>query len=191
MFIVVLAMELVSAVLESTKMNQISMESQYGTPNSLARKMVFRSKHGQNHIQVWLATLHLWISKCIMLKVLSWSIRTIARTMLAITIKWYESWHLLGFDQSWYYIITNDSKSKCEWLQSVSRIQIKDVKYENIRGTSAKQLAVTLNCSQVVPCQGIALNNINLVFNGSGSSTSVCQNIQGSASGPQLPPSCL
>ncbi|XP_023552934.1 exopolygalacturonase-like [Cucurbita pepo subsp. pepo] len=74
---------------------------------------------------------------------------------------------------------------------SVSRIQIKDVKYENIRGTSAKQLAVTLNCSQVVPCQGIALNNINLVFNGSGSSTSVCQNIQGSASGPQLPPSCL
>ena len=153
--------------------------------------MVFRSKHGPNHIQVWLAILHLWISKCIMSNALSWSIKTTVPTMLARTIKWYESWNLFDFDQSWYYIITNDSKSKCEWLQSVSRIQIKDVKFENIWGTSSEHLAVTLKCSQVFPCQGIVLNNINLVFNGSGSSTSICQNVEGSASRPLRPPSCL
>ncbi|XP_022932251.1 exopolygalacturonase-like [Cucurbita moschata] len=74
---------------------------------------------------------------------------------------------------------------------SMSRIQIKDVKFENIWGTSSEQLAVTLKCSQVFPCQGIVLNNINLAFNGSGSSTSICQNVEGSASRPLRPPSCL
>ncbi|XP_038904219.1 exopolygalacturonase-like [Benincasa hispida] len=74
---------------------------------------------------------------------------------------------------------------------SESRVQIKDVKYEDIRGSSSIQAAVTFNCSQVAPCQGIVLQNINLTFNGTGSSTSICQNVRGSSFGPQLPPCCF
>ncbi|XP_038904214.1 exopolygalacturonase-like [Benincasa hispida] len=73
----------------------------------------------------------------------------------------------------------------------MSRVQIKDVRYEGIRGTSNTQVAVNFECSQIFPCQGIVLQDINLPFNGGGKSTSICHNVRGSAFGQQLPPSCL
>lgn len=78
----------------------------------------------------------------------------------------------------------------CGW-QSKSRVQIKDVRYEGIRGNSNTQVAVDFECSQVFPCQGIVLQEIHLPFNGGGQPTSICHNVKGSAFGQQLPPSCL
>ncbi|XP_038904218.1 exopolygalacturonase-like [Benincasa hispida] len=74
---------------------------------------------------------------------------------------------------------------------SKSRVHIKDVRYEGIRGTSNTQVAVNFECSQVFPCEGIGLQDINLPFNGGGNSTSRCHNVRGSTFGQQLPPSCL
>ncbi|KAG6577488.1 Exopolygalacturonase, partial [Cucurbita argyrosperma subsp. sororia] len=74
---------------------------------------------------------------------------------------------------------------------SNSRVKIRDARYENIRGTSATQAAVNFECSQVLPCEGIVLQDINLSFNGRGQPTSICHNVKGSAFGKQLPSSCL
>ncbi|XP_038904215.1 exopolygalacturonase-like [Benincasa hispida] len=74
---------------------------------------------------------------------------------------------------------------------SKSKVQIKDVRYEGIRGTSITQVAVNFECNQVFPCQDIMLQDINLPFNGGGQPTSICHNVKGSAFGQQLPPSCL
>ncbi|XP_070031629.1 exopolygalacturonase-like [Nicotiana tomentosiformis] len=73
-----------------------------------------------------------------------------------------------------------------------SSVQIKDVTFNNIRGTSSSVEAVTLNCSASFPCQGINLTEINLVYNGAGGpAISSCDNAQGTATGMELPPSCL
>ncbi|KAL5198783.1 hypothetical protein ABZP36_002295 [Zizania latifolia] len=43
---------------------------------------------------------------------------------------------------------------------------ISNVLFKNIRGTSASKEAIKLDCSKNVPCQGIALKNINLTVKG-------------------------
>ncbi|KAK4281876.1 hypothetical protein QN277_013322 [Acacia crassicarpa] len=53
-----------------------------------------------------------------------------------------------------------DQKTPCK--QQKSTVKIRNVLYENIKGTSASDVAVSLNCSQSFPCQGIVLHNIDL-----------------------------
>ncbi|XP_054796912.1 polygalacturonase-like [Prosopis cineraria] len=53
-----------------------------------------------------------------------------------------------------------DQKTPCE--QKSSAVKIKNVLYENIKGTSASEVAVSLNCSQSFPCEGVVLQNIDL-----------------------------
>ncbi|KAJ6751904.1 hypothetical protein OIU85_002334 [Salix viminalis] len=48
-------------------------------------------------------------------------------------------------------------------MKNPSRIQIKDITFNNIWGTSESDVAVTLNCSRTVPCKNIRLKDINLV----------------------------
>ncbi|MCD7459125.1 hypothetical protein HAX54_040164 [Datura stramonium] len=73
-----------------------------------------------------------------------------------------------------------------------SSVQIKDVTFNNIRGSSSSVAAVTLNCSALFPCQGIILNDINLVYDGPGGpAISSCAHAKGKATGKELPPSCL
>lgn len=69
-------------------------------------------------------------------------------------------------------------------------MQIQDVRYEDIRAPSSK-VAVNFDCSQVTPCQGIVLQDINMTLNNGGTVISRCYNVRGSAFGLQLPPSCL
>lgn len=54
-----------------------------------------------------------------------------------------------------------DHKTK-DCKQQKSAVQVKNVLYQNIRGTSASGDAITLNCSQSVPCQGIVLQSVQL-----------------------------
>ncbi|KAJ6408990.1 hypothetical protein OIU84_008645 [Salix udensis] len=51
-------------------------------------------------------------------------------------------------------------------IKSASRIQIRDITFSNIRGTSRSKAAVTLSCSSVVPCKNIVLKDIKLVYTG-------------------------
>lgn len=71
-----------------------------------------------------------------------------------------------------------------------SRVQVSNVKFNGIKGTSASQLAVVLECSASKPCQGIEMDNINLILNDGGKTTSKCDNANVTYSGPQNPPAC-
>ncbi|GMY31970.1 sodium/hydrogen exchanger 4 [Fagus crenata] len=73
-----------------------------------------------------------------------------------------------------------------------SQIQIHNVKYRNIRGTSSTKIAVAFECSKVKPCEDIELKEINLAYQGAdGPVASSCSNVKGVASGEQQPPSCV
>jgi galacturan 1,4-alpha-galacturonidase len=59
-----------------------------------------------------------------------------------------------------------------------SAVQIRNVLYQNIKGTSASDVAVKLNCSQNFPCQGIVLQNIDLELEGGGEAKASCNNVK-------------
>ncbi|XP_056166392.1 exopolygalacturonase-like [Syzygium oleosum] len=73
-----------------------------------------------------------------------------------------------------------------------SNVQIKDVWFANIQGTSASQVAVNLVCSPSLPCKNINLDNIDLAYTGDdGPTKSHCAHVEGDTSGIQKPPSCI
>ncbi|CAN4095045.1 unnamed protein product [Withania somnifera] len=73
-----------------------------------------------------------------------------------------------------------------------SSVQIKDVTFNNITGSSSSVETVIFNCSASHPCRGIKLDDINLVHKGyGGPAISYCANAIGTSTGKQLPPSCL
>ncbi|CAA7054783.1 unnamed protein product [Microthlaspi erraticum] len=74
-----------------------------------------------------------------------------------------------------------------------SHVQIKDIKYKNIYGTSKNKVAVNLQCSKSFRCKNVELIDINLKHNGveGGPSTAVCENVDGSARGKMVPQHCL
>lgn len=74
-----------------------------------------------------------------------------------------------------------------------SQVAISNVRYRNIKGTSATNVAVTLDCSTAVPCQGLELVDIDLQYEGEKEGSSVsseCQNAKMSCEGKQNPPVC-
>ncbi|KAL7185179.1 hypothetical protein ACSBR2_027164 [Camellia fascicularis] len=74
-----------------------------------------------------------------------------------------------------------------------SEVQISNVTFKNIWGSSSSKVAVTLKCSGIVPCENITLVNINLSYDGPGGgpSSSFCSNVRGQTIGTQNPPGCL
>lgn len=51
-----------------------------------------------------------------------------------------------------------DSKNK----RQQSNVRLSDIHFRNIRGTTASEVAIDINCSSSVPCQQVELANINL-----------------------------
>lgn len=77
-------------------------------------------------------------------------------------------------------------------FQAASKVQIKDVKFIDIWGTSSSKVAVKLQCSQSAPCENIELQDINLSYQGpGGAAVSFCSNAHGFSNGTQVPPSCI
>lgn len=82
-------------------------------------------------------------------------------------------------------------------LQVPSQVKISNVRFNNIRGTSATKVAVSLVCSQKIPCQNIEIGNINLVYNGVNvkvegpETTSLCSNVKPTLFGKQIPATCV
>ncbi|KAL9840825.1 putative glycosidase [Arabidopsis thaliana] len=74
-----------------------------------------------------------------------------------------------------------------------SHVQIQNLKLKNIYGTSKNKVAVNLQCSKIFPCKNVELIDINIKQNGvkDGSSTSVCENVDGFARGKMFPQHCL
>ncbi|GKV04162.1 hypothetical protein SLEP1_g16358 [Rubroshorea leprosula] len=75
--------------------------------------------------------------------------------------------------------------------QYPSHVQIKDVLYKNIWGTSITEVAVSLKCSSAFPCKNIVMKDINLAHQGSGAAKSLCSHVDVLSFGKQSPPPCL
>ncbi|XP_071920793.1 polygalacturonase-like [Coffea arabica] len=72
-----------------------------------------------------------------------------------------------------------------------SSVQIAQVSFNNITGTSATPAAVTLLCSKSIPCEGVEVADIDLAYNGNqGSVSSNCANVKPALSGKLNPPIC-
>ncbi|KAM1742306.1 exopolygalacturonase-like [Malus sylvestris] len=73
-----------------------------------------------------------------------------------------------------------------------SRVQISNVHYINIKGTTPSNVAVDFICSSQVPCQNIQLHDIDLKYTGPNAAalTSVCKNVKAGFGGIQNPPAC-
>ncbi|XP_017216976.2 polygalacturonase [Daucus carota subsp. sativus] len=72
----------------------------------------------------------------------------------------------------------------------VSGVQISNVRYEDIRGSSATPVAVQFECSKKYPCTGIRLKDVALTYKNRAANAS-CAYARGTASGVMKPPSCL
>ncbi|KAJ3670220.1 hypothetical protein LUZ60_010544 [Juncus effusus] len=81
-----------------------------------------------------------------------------------------------------------DSQTPCK--TQASAVEVSDVIFRNIRGTSATEIAIELDCSASVPCRGIMLEGINLVDKKNKPARSACQNARWSKAGMVVPTPC-
>lgn len=74
-----------------------------------------------------------------------------------------------------------------------SRVKISDVHFKNIRGTSTSDVAISILCSTLVPCEGVELVDIDLAYVGPGKKPFIasCLNAKAIFGGKQNPPACL
>lgn len=70
-----------------------------------------------------------------------------------------------------------------------SAVQVKNVMYKNIKGTSASDVAVKFDCSKNFPCQGIFLENISLQRTGGDTAKAECTNVNSVDRG-SISPTC-
>ncbi|PRQ44662.1 putative polygalacturonase [Rosa chinensis] len=68
-----------------------------------------------------------------------------------------------------------DSKKPCK--EQKSAVQVQNVLYKNIKGTSASDVAIKFDCSKNFPCQGIVLQDIKLEHGGGKTAKALCNNI--------------
>ncbi|KAG9456647.1 hypothetical protein H6P81_001155 [Aristolochia fimbriata] len=79
----------------------------------------------------------------------------------------------------------------CANSMSPSRVKLSDISFQNIRGTSATQVAVSLVCSKGIPCKNIHIQNVNLRTSSGAPVRSYCRNVNAVYHGTQSPPPCL
>ncbi|KAJ3683680.1 hypothetical protein LUZ60_013907 [Juncus effusus] len=74
-----------------------------------------------------------------------------------------------------------------------SQVKLRDIFFNHIHGTSNTEAAVTLQCSEVVPCQNVKLQDINLSPFPSfcPNISSICSHVLGAVLGIQSPDPCL
>ncbi|KAG6466865.1 hypothetical protein ZIOFF_075361 [Zingiber officinale] len=76
-----------------------------------------------------------------------------------------------------------------------SRVQIYDIKFTNVKGTSSSAEAIKFICSSSFPCQGVVLNDIDLRYTGDATgnktTTSTCANVRGKSNGNVKPNPCI
>ncbi|CAH9123763.1 unnamed protein product, partial [Cuscuta epithymum] len=71
-----------------------------------------------------------------------------------------------------------DLKDKpCSTQPASTAVEVKEVRYENISGSSGTEVAVVFNCSMPHPCQGIVMRNVSLVGEGGAPAKAQCNNV--------------
>ncbi|XP_060670433.1 polygalacturonase-like [Ziziphus jujuba] len=84
-----------------------------------------------------------------------------------------------------------DQKKPCH--EQKSAVQISNVIYSNITGTSSSKVAIKLDCSENLPCQDIVMHDVNLVTNHGKDDDNVkasCENVHFKRTPRKVFPSC-
>ncbi|GFP87771.1 polygalacturonase [Phtheirospermum japonicum] len=69
-----------------------------------------------------------------------------------------------------------DKNKKCQ--RQASAVQVENVIYRNIRGTSASKVAINFNCSDSVPCRNVVVDNVKLSGQAKGEKVeALCSNL--------------
>ncbi|CAN1292431.1 unnamed protein product [Linum perenne] len=77
------------------------------------------------------------------------------------------------------------------WIKKISSgVEVSNVTYQDIQGSSQTEVAVNFICSDLNPCTRLWLEDVNLTYNNKAPDSS-CKNAQGIASGIVQPSSCL
>ncbi|KAF1002696.1 hypothetical protein AG4045_017700 [Apium graveolens] len=75
-----------------------------------------------------------------------------------------------------------------------SKVKLSDIKFRNIKGTTWSNIAVSLNCSSAVPCQGVELFDVDLRYTGNNTvdkiTHSACAHANAKFGGVMNPPGC-
>ncbi|CAN1156185.1 unnamed protein product [Linum perenne] len=71
-----------------------------------------------------------------------------------------------------------------------SGVNVSNVIYQDIQGSSQTEVAVNFNCSDLNPCTRLSLEDLMLTYNNK-APDSLCKNAQGMASGIVQPSTCL
>ncbi|XP_038972681.1 polygalacturonase-like [Phoenix dactylifera] len=80
-----------------------------------------------------------------------------------------------------------DSQEPCK--QQDSAVEVSNVTYNNIKGTSASKVAIKFDCSTTVPCHDIVLQDVDLVGEGH-AATSLCNHVNWTKEGNVIPLPC-
>ncbi|KAK7267317.1 hypothetical protein RIF29_19986 [Crotalaria pallida] len=78
-----------------------------------------------------------------------------------------------------------DQNEPCKKQESA--VRVRNVLYQNIKGTSASDVAVEFDCAENYPCQGIVLQNIDLQSEGGEAAKASCNNVKLSYRGDVSP----
>jgi hypothetical protein len=77
------------------------------------------------------------------------------------------------------------------WCVPTQVVEVRKVEFADIRGTSATAQAISIVCSDTMPCRDLELKNVNLTLEGSGRAIALCYRASGKSAGTVVPPSCL
>ncbi|KAJ9560710.1 hypothetical protein OSB04_005870 [Centaurea solstitialis] len=77
---------------------------------------------------------------------------------------------------------------------SPSKVKISNVCFKKIRGTSATNVAVKMDCSQGLPCENVEVSDIHLTYNGArgggAGAISECSYVKPKVMAKNIPPAC-
>ncbi|KAL8090329.1 hypothetical protein AgCh_039704 [Apium graveolens] len=74
-----------------------------------------------------------------------------------------------------------------------SKVKVSGVTFKNFKGTSLSNVAVSLNCSEAAPCEGINLADIDFTYTGNNTNTTLgseCANAKATFGGKMMPAGC-
>lgn len=72
-----------------------------------------------------------------------------------------------------------------------SAVKVENITFIHIKGTSATEEAIKFACSDDSPCEGLFLEDVQLVSQSGGIAKSFCWEAYGSSVGQVEPPSCF
>lgn len=82
-----------------------------------------------------------------------------------------------------------DSQLPC--LNQTLAVKVENISFMHIKGTSATEEAIRFACSDDSPCEGLYLEDIQLLSSTGGTTSSFCWEAQGSSLGSLNPPACF